>query len=370
MGRDARQQKIASLSENPRSHADLRSVLRELGEAQWMQGHLADAERTYRRLVEVDQSVGAASDLVQIQLQRGHYHDAAQTARTSGTLNGASSHPEWLRQLEPQLAWFTGTPANDVQRRLSSTDETVLVDSIGMRLVRVPGGRFARGTDDGDRDTRPARLVEVAAFLIGQYEVTLEHFLKFIAESGYRYVASAPVLLANTNHHLPIAGVSWLDAQAFTMWLSATTGARYRLPTEAEWELAARGFEGHTDPWGSVPGQPQKDGNWGLTATEHLKSPLPPVRPVGSYPRDRSVFGVMDLAGNVSEWCLDEYDPTYFAWSPDDNPQGPVEMRGVKVRRGGSWNSPWSNGFAVRRSHSASNLPYTGFGFRVVRELD
>jgi formylglycine-generating enzyme required for sulfatase activity len=72
----------------------------------------------------------------------------------------------------------------------------------------------------------------------------------------------------------------------------------------------------------------------------------------------------------VSEWCLDEYDPTYFAWSPDDNPQGPVEMRGVKVRRGGSWNSPWSNGFAVRRSHSASNLPYTGFGFRVVRELD
>jgi iron(II)-dependent oxidoreductase len=100
-----------------------------------------------------------------------------------------------------------------------------------------------------------------------------------------------------------------------------------------------------------------------------FRARIPPIRPVGSFPNDRSPFGVFDMAGNVTEWCLDEYDATYYAWSPSRNPYGPVSgLAGVKVQRGGSWNHPGPGDFAIRRRRAAANQPYTGYGFRVVRE--
>lgn len=97
---------------------------------------------------------------------------------------------------------------------------------------------------------------------------------------------------------------------------------------------------------------------------------MPPLRPVGSFPRDRSAFGAFDMAGNVREWCLDEYDASYYSWSPSRDPFGPIEQEGLKVLRGGSWNDPGPGGFALERSKAGQNQAYTGYGFRIVREVD
>ena len=130
----------------------------------------------------------------------------------------------------------------------------------------------------------------------------------------------------------PVVGVSWDDARAFTMWLSGRETAAYRLPTEAEWELAARGTQGLREPWGNDRGRAGVDANWNRLSFAELKSPVPPVSRVGSFLRDRSPFGAFDMAGNLKEWCLDQYDATYYSWSPTVSPFGPVE----EIRRQGA----------------------------------
>jgi formylglycine-generating enzyme required for sulfatase activity len=175
--------------------------------------------------------------------------------------------------------------------------------------------------------------------------------------------------LTNSRRDSVARRVSWIDARAFAIWLSARERAAYRLPTEAEWERAARGVRGYLNPWGNQRGTPQVTGNWGRTALGDLRAPLPPLSPVGSFPTDRSAFGMLDMAGNVREWCLDEYDPTYYAWSPERAPYGPAGTTALKVLRGGAWNHPGSERFAVERMGAPQDLPYTGYGFRVVREI-
>jgi formylglycine-generating enzyme required for sulfatase activity len=209
---------------------------------------------------------------------------------------------------------------------------------------------------------------QVGPYRIGKYEVTRGQFKRFLDETGYRFVPLPSDAFAPEFSDYPVIGASWEDAQAFTMWQSGRERAVYRLPSEAEWELAARGTQGYREPWGNDRGREGVDANWGRLS--ELTSQVPPVRPVGSFLRDRSPFGAFDMAGNVKEWCLDEYDGTYYAWSPAVNPFGPVEKTGSKVQRGGSWNDPGPGDFAIRRSHAGMNQRYTGNGFRVLREVD
>lgn len=113
-------------------------------------------------------------------------------------------------------------------------------------------------------------------------------------------------------------------------------------------------------------------GNWGRIALDDFRRRPPPTSRVGSFPKDRSPFGLFDMAGNVEEWCMDSYSASYYAWSPERNPLGPVEGDDDgQVLRGGAWNTHPSrvSRFAMIRSHAASNQPYTGYGFRVVREI-
>jgi len=237
-----------------------------------------------------------------------------------------------------------------------------------MSLIDIAGGTFNWGTSFGPADQRPVREVTLSGYSIGKFEVTVGQYRMFLNETSWRSKFAALATLRREHDSLPVAGVSWLDAQAFSIWLSRREGAVYRLPTEAEWEHAARGDSGYIEPWGNQAGRPQETGNWGRTGYADLRAAVPPVRPVGSYQSDRSPFGLFDMAGNVAEWCLDEYDPNYYSRSPSRNPRGPVDLQGVKVMRGGAWNDPGSQGFAVRRSHAAENQAYTGYGFRIVRE--
>jgi formylglycine-generating enzyme required for sulfatase activity len=154
-----------------------------------------------------------------------------------------------------------------------------------------------------------------------------------------------------------VVAVSWLDAVAYCAWLSSMTGSPYRLPTEAEWERAARGgAEGMLFPWGDDPPTSRRDYStrW-KTGSE----------PVGqSQPND---FGLFDMCENVHEWCSDWYGPDYYAISPERNPQGPEE--GVrKASRGGSWRHQIKISRCSARSSIPPEFKYADYGFRVVRD--
>ena len=184
-------------------------------------------------------------------------------------------------------------------------------------MALVPAGSFLMGSAGGGRDERPQHTVYLDAFYIDRAEVSCERYGRFLKETGYPAGD-----LWNPEYDRPddpVVGVSWHDAVAFAAW------AGKRLPTEAEWEKAARGgLVGKKYPWGDEPGNERANYmSFGTT-------------PVKSY--EPNAYGLYDIAGNVWEWCQDWYDPDHYRQSPLRNPLGPVYGT-HKVIRGGYWYS-------------------------------
>jgi formylglycine-generating enzyme required for sulfatase activity len=156
------------------------------------------------------------------------------------------------------------------------------------------------------------------------------------------------------NHAQPVVAVSWFDAVAYCDWLSRVFGKKYRLPTEAEWERAARGgAEGEDFPWGNCAPEELPD-----YANRWKSGP----EPVGLYAPN--AYGLFNLGDNVHEWCADWYDAAYYVVSPDRNPRGPVTSS-RRASRGGSWR----HHVKVTRTAARSSIPpefkYADYGFRV-----
>ena len=211
-------------------------------------------------------------------------------------------------------------------------------------MVRIPAGEFVMGSGPGhgDTDEYPQHTVFVDEFLIGRYLVTAAEYAGFLNQNGnpdetYIEVSSETTLTRSGGRYHPrqgcaghpANGVTWFGAKAFCDWLSAKSGRKFRLPTEAEWEKASRGgMENQRYPWGNsaATGQAQHHQVW--TNPKHTLSP------VGSYPSNP--YGLYDMAGNVWEWCADWYDRNYYHVSTDLNPKGP-DIGVEKVLRGGSW---------------------------------
>ncbi len=197
----------------------------------------------------------------------------------------------------------------------------------GMTLLYVPEGEFSMGSDTGEEDEKPAHPVYLDAFWIDETEVTNKQYAGCVS-SGACTPPSSNSSNTQTGYYgnaefdnYPVIYVNWDQAQAYCAW------AGRRLPTEAEWEKAARGPDGNTYPWGETA--PSKNllnfnGNVGDTTA------------VGKYPDRASPYGALDMAGNVWEWVNDPYDATYYQSSPSSNPLGPVSGDG-RVLRGGSW---------------------------------
>jgi len=220
-------------------------------------------------------------------------------------------------------------------------------------MVLVPAGEALLGSDSGDDDERPARRIFIDAFYIDKYEVTVAQYRRFLQATGHRkpYGWGAEHFSADDQ---PVVGVSWYDAAAYCKW------AGKRLPTEAEWEKAARGSEGFVYPWGNKWQEGMCVGDTpGLSHPER----------VGSLPQGASPFGVMDMAGNVWEWCADWYDPGYYAVRPLRDPEGPA--RGdAKVIRGGSWIDSARQLRSSNRYYSHPDVRYNGIGFRCAKDVD
>ena len=201
-----------------------------------------------------------------------------------------------------------------------------ITDAFGAAMVLVEAGPFTMGDDGGDSDERPAHLVTLAGYYIDQYEVTNAQYARCVAEGA----CSPPELSGSYTRQtyygepeyaaFPVIYVSWADAQTYCAWRGA------RLPTEAEWEKAARGAEGQTYPWGEEL----------RCAYANYNGCTPDTQAVGSYPSSASPYGAYDMSGNVNEWVADWYGVDYYQRSPAENPSGPA-MGEMRVLRGGSF---------------------------------
>jgi len=220
-------------------------------------------------------------------------------------------------------------------------------------MVRIPEGWFWMGCDTGRDDERPAHRVWVDAFELAACQVTHAEYARFLAASHH----PQPLHWDDPNFHhpeQPVVAPSWFDAVAYCAWLSRMTGRGYRLPTEAEWERAARGgVEGKLYPWGDAPPEslPSYAQRW-RTGPEPVRSSAP------------NAYGLYNIGDNVHEWCADWYHPRYYASSPERNPQGPAEGS-RRASRGGSWRHHIKVSRCAARSSIPPEFHYADYGFRV-----
>jgi len=243
---------------------------------------------------------------------------------------------EWQRMTR-DLAWLD--PQNREQ-----------VEQVGRALdgamVHLPGGTLVMGREDGAPDERPAHEVQVADLSMDRFEVTNVQYQRFVNETGHptpRSWSEGYYPLAQALH--PMTEVTWEDARAYADW------AGKRLPTEAEWEWAARGAEGRLYPWGNELDPAQA--NFKSSAQTPTGT-----APVGSFPKDATPEGIMDLGGNVREWTADRYGPYQVPHAP------PTEGSQIAVR-GKSWQT--YNDAASARDRMAMSATAEDLGFRCVR---
>ncbi len=213
------------------------------------------------------------------------------------------------------------------------------------------------GSDHGLDCERPRHRVWIDTFELSTFQVTNREYAEFLRVTGS---AEPPYFHHPDFSHpeQPVVGVSWIEADAFCGWLRTTTGHPFRLPTEAEWERAARGGIDDKDyPWGDDP--PQQRLGYGA------KWKIGP-EPVGrSLP---NAFGLFEMCENVHEWCSDWYDASYYAHSPDRNPAGPDHGQ-RKSSRGGSWRHHVKNSKCYTRSSIPPEFQYADYGFRVAKDI-
>ncbi len=223
--------------------------------------------------------------------------------------------------------------------------------------VLIPEGFFLMGSDSGGDNEKPVHRVWVSAFELAAFQVTNEDYAVFVADKGHR---SPPFWrqVEFCDPRQPVVGVSWQDAAAYCDWLSRRLARHCRLPTEAEWERAARGGrEGELYPWGNEPPQSLPD-----YAVRWRTGP----EKVGLYPP--SAYGLYNLGDNVHEWCADWYDSAYYAVSPAKNPQGLGHGR-RRSSRGGAWRHEIKVSTCAARSSIPPTMQYSDYGFRVARDL-
>jgi sulfatase modifying factor 1 len=221
----------------------------------------------------------------------------------------------------------------------------------------IPGAWFLMGSENGQDNERPVHRVWVDGFRLGKHQVTNREYEQFLLATG---AAPPPFWMeADFSHpEQPVVAVSWFEATRYCQWLNEVTGRvkgnEYRLPTEAEWERAARGdMEGQLFPWGNDP--PQSLPNYG-------KRWLTGPEPVGRGAAHS--FGLYDICTNFHEWCSDWYQTDYYGESPQRNPGGPATGQ-RRASRGGSWRHHVKASRCAARSSIPPQFQYADYGFRV-----
>ena len=341
------------------------------------------------------------------EIRRSHLYNAGQAAEAAGQWPEAWAHFRTLVEMAPgyrdaqerldratrQVIEIVPGGADletesELLHWLAATERSDLFTAALHRCaVTIPAGEFLMGSESDHQDERPQRLVHLDAFQIDRYEVTVAQYRRFLEATGrdpphyWSPLGDPPGEMA-----LPVVGVSWIDADAYCAW------AGKRLPTEAEWEKACRGTDGRVYPWGQT-WDPQR-ANVDLSIELGRATPQPGIwedgwsllqgtptaigelelRPIGSYRRGASPYGIMDLVGNASEWVADWYNWSGYWDMPARNPLalGPQWNHAL---RGSSWYEPygvagraqdWSRCSARNSSHVDQD---PRIGFRCARSV-
>jgi len=245
---------------------------------------------------------------------------------------------------------------------LAVPDKVVFRDRLqdgghGPEMVRIAGGSFRMGEDDGYSYEKPVHPVTVKEFAVGRYEVTFAEYDKFAEATG----RSKPDDRGWGRDNRPVINVSWHDAVAYTEWLSQQTGKKYRLPTEAEWEYAARAGTTTKYWWGNDIGS-----NKANCSKNYCGDSFQYTAPVGSF--EANPFGLYDMVGNVWEWCADSWHGSYEG-APTDAQVWSGANENIRVLRGGSFSDDSKNVRATNRNRHTSAERLDSFGFRVVSSV-
>jgi formylglycine-generating enzyme required for sulfatase activity len=304
--------------------------------------------------VEIDEAVSSSVVLV---------------IATAGSANAKPaptppSPPAPVEPKQPALSFAYAAIRQLQQKKIASLLQNGIVPPLDM--VFVPAGEFRRGSDDGPSDEQPERVLYLPDFWIDRHEVTNEQYGKFLAwmQQSKDHSQCHPDEPKNKDHtpaywsdatwnqpNQPVVGVDWYDAYAYAAW------ARKRLPTEAEWEKAARGLDNRKFPWGHRWDDARANGQRKRQTTEE----------VGTLAGGASPYGAMDMAGNAAEWCADWYDAHYYQTAPDANPKG-APAGTLRVVRGGSFLSLADECRVTTRSRSLPTMRLFTIGFRCAKD--
>jgi formylglycine-generating enzyme required for sulfatase activity len=248
----------------------------------------------------------------------------------------------------------------------SPKTSTEITDGQRVKMVFVPAGEFLMGSETGDVDERPIRSVFLDAFYIDMYEVTNARY-RLCVDAGLCLPPAMNVSSTRANYYddpafddYPVMYVSWEMAQSYCAWRGV------ELPTEAQWEKAARGTDGRTYPWGEGI-DCQRANYYRQQGTDFIACVGDTTR-VGSYESGQSPYGAYDLTGNVWEWVSDWYGSSYYQESPVNNPTGP-ESGSARVVRGGAWQFSDFSVRATRRYWFNPSNALENVGFRCARKV-
>jgi formylglycine-generating enzyme len=238
------------------------------------------------------------------------------------------------------------------------------------RMIRIPAGSFLMGSDAGQDNERPVHCVWVDTFELGCCQVTNAEYGQFLSATEHR----KPSFWDDPNFSDPLQPVvapSWFDAVEYCEWLRRMTKRHFRLPTEAEWEYAARGgLEQKLFPWGDE--DPKSLPNY---TSRWKRGP----EPVGRA--ETNGYGLCDIGANVHEWCVDWFDADYYRVSPERNPQGPTgplesvpagakhPVPARRASRGGSWRHFTKVSRCAARSSIPPEFQYADYGFRIACDV-
>jgi formylglycine-generating enzyme required for sulfatase activity len=225
-----------------------------------------------------------------------------------------------------------------------------IIDDHNVPMILIPAGEFVMGSDSNQAAASPAHLVYLDDYYIDKFEVTNEMYLECIQAGACTSGGSSRIYNDTWIGH-PVMDVNWYESQDYCAWRGG------RLPTEAEWEKAARGTDERIFPWGNEPVTCElaRFGECGWFTV-----------PIGQHPDGVSPYGVHDMAGNAWEWTQDWYDQDYYTSSPAENPTGPEEDTGWKSTRGGAWFYQGGLMTSVWRNHAPPSVAYSYLGFRCV----
>jgi iron(II)-dependent oxidoreductase len=223
----------------------------------------------------------------------------------------------------------------------------------GIVMIYIPAGEFTMGSDQGNDNERPEHRVYLDGYWIGKYQVTFEQYDKYCEDTG----KDRPKDKGWGRGDLPVIYVSWQNVTAYCEWLNKETGLNFNLPTEAQWEKAARGTDSRTYPWGNT---------FAKNKCNSEESGLEQTSPVGKFPAGAGPYGCHDMAGNVWEWCSDWYDGKYYEKSHGKNPTGP-DSGEARVLRGGDWFLDAGRVRAAYRDRGVPSYRWSIIGFRLSR---